>query len=43
MIRISRRLHRPVALGFMDLDGFKGVNDTRGHAAGDGISAGVPA
>ena len=36
-LKYSKRYEHPMALFFMDLDGFKDVNDTLGHDAGDRV------
>jgi diguanylate cyclase (GGDEF)-like protein/PAS domain S-box-containing protein len=42
-ISLAKRDARQIALLYLDLDGFKPVNDTLGHAAGDELLQGIAA
>jgi diguanylate cyclase (GGDEF)-like protein len=39
----ARRLTQPLTVAFLDVDGLKRVNDSRGHAAGDALLCSVAA
>jgi diguanylate cyclase (GGDEF)-like protein len=35
LLRMAERQHQPASIGILDVDSFKSINDTRGHAGGD--------
>lgn len=41
VMNLCRRDHRPVSLAYLDLDNFKHINDSLGHAQGDTVLRGV--
>ncbi|MGA7594196.1 MAG: GGDEF domain-containing protein [Gallionella sp.] len=43
MLELASRNGRPVTFGYIDLDGFKGINDSLGHRVGDQVLAAVAA
>lgn len=40
-VALARRANHPIGLAYLDLDGFKAINDTFGHSAGDEVIRGV--
>ena len=40
-LRVARRYKRPLSLMIFDVDHFKSINDTHGHASGDAVLKGI--
>ena len=43
LFELASRHGRPLALGYFDIDGFKGVNDNLGHSVGDQVLKAIAA